>query len=30
MDADARKSIAIPAQIAEGCRQRLCRYEVKR
>jgi acyl-CoA thioester hydrolase len=30
MDAKARKSIAIPAQIAEGCRQRLCSYEVKR
>jgi acyl-CoA thioester hydrolase len=29
MDAKARKSIAIPAQIADGCRRRLCGYELK-
>ena len=30
MDAKARKSIAIPAEIADGCRKHLCTYEAKR
>ena len=30
LDAKARKSIAIPAEIAEGCRKRLCGYELQR
>jgi acyl-CoA thioester hydrolase len=30
MDARARKSIAIPAAIADECRKRLCSYEVKK
>lgn len=30
MDGKTRKSVALPAEIAEGCRRRLCSYELKR